>query len=69
METFIVLAYSKSDINGFTHLVAVCDSLFIAKRYADTEAKASRGTVGCVVLTKLMNSPFTEMDKKVYQTK
>ena len=59
METFIVLAYNKSDINKFTHLVAVCDSLFIAKRYAYTEAKASRGTIGCVVLTKLMNSPFT----------
>ena len=69
METFVVLAYDKSDVNKYTHLIAVCDSLFIAKRYADTEAKASRGTMGCVVLTKLMNSPFTEMDRKVYQTK
>lgn len=69
METFVVLAYEKSDINKFTHLVAVCDSLFIAKRYADTEAKSSGGKYGCVVLLKLMNSPFTEMDRNVYQTK
>jgi hypothetical protein len=69
METFVVLAYDKGDVNKFTHLVAVCDSLFIAKRYADTEAKASRGTMGCVVLTKLMNAPFTEMDRNVYKTK
>lgn len=69
METFVVLSYNKSDINTYIGLVAVCDSLFIAKRYADTEAKASRGTIGCVVFTKLMNAPFTEMDRKVYQTR
>lgn len=69
METFVVLSYNKSDINTYIGLVAVCDSLFIAKRYADTEAKASRSTIGCVVFTKLMNAPFTEMDRKVYQTR
>lgn len=69
METFVVLAYDKSDINRYTHLVAVCDSLFIAQRYADTEAKSSAGKIGCVVMRKLMNSPFTEMDRNVYQTK
>ena len=69
METFVVLSYNKNDINTYIGLVAVCDSLFIAKRYADTEAKSSRGKIGCVVLTKLMNSPFTEMDRNVYQTK
>lgn len=69
METFVVLSYNKSDINTYIGLVAVCDSLFIAKRYADTEAKVSRGTIGCVVFTKLMNAPFTEMDRKVYQTR
>ena len=69
METFVVLAYDKSDVNKYTHLIAVCDSLFIAKRYADTATNSFGRKYGCVVFTKLMNSPFTEMDRKVYQTK
>jgi len=50
-------------------LVAVCDSQFIAQRYADNETKARAGKYGCRVYKKIMNAPFTELDTLVYQTK
>ena len=68
METFVVISYEMGDTNRQSQLVAVCDSLFIAQRYADTEAKSSR-TNGCMVYSKLMNSPYTEMDAIVYRIK
>ena len=58
METFVVISYEMGDENRQSQLVAVCDSLFIAQRYADTEVKSNR-TNGCMVYSKLMNSPYT----------
>jgi hypothetical protein len=69
METFVVLAYESGDLNSKCYLVAVCDSQFIAQRYADSEASATRKKFGCRVYRKLMNSPFSELDTLVYQTK
>jgi len=69
METYVVLAYQWSDINNHSYLVAVCDSQFIAQRYADNETKARAGKYGCRVYKKIMNAPFTELDTLVYQTK
>ena len=68
METFVVLSYEMGDENRQSQLVAVCDSLFIAKRYADTEVKSNRAN-GCMIYSKLMNSPYTEMDAIVYRIK
>ena len=69
METFVVLAYEGGDLNGRCYLVAVCDSLFIAQRYADNESAATRRKFGCKVYQKLMNAPISELDTLVYQTK
>jgi len=69
METYVVLAYLSGDINQHSYLVAVCDSQFIAQRYADNETKARAGKYGCKVYKKIMNAPITEVDSLVYQTK
>lgn len=69
METFIILAYEDGDLNGRCYLVAVCDSLFIAQRYADNESASTRKKFGCRVYQKLMNAPITDLDKLVYETK
>tara|TARA_B110000902_G_C13763315_1_gene381429 strand:+ start:291 stop:503 length:213 start_codon:yes stop_codon:yes gene_type:complete len=68
METFVVISYEMGDVNRQSHLVVVCDSLFIAKVYADTEAKSNR-TNGCMIYSKIMNAPYTEMDAIVYRIK
>ena len=68
METFVVISYEMGDENRQSQLVAVCDSLFIAQRYADTEVKSNR-TNGCMIYSKLMNTPYTEMDAIVYRIK
>ena len=49
METFVILAYEGGDLNGRCYLVAVCDSQFIAQRYADNESTATRRKFGCKV--------------------
>jgi hypothetical protein len=69
METFVILAYESGDLNGRCYLVAVCDSQFIAQRYADSEAASTRKKFGCRVYRKLMNAPISELDTLVYQTK
>lgn len=69
METFVVIAYEGGDLNGRCYLVAVCDSQFIAQRYADNESTATRRKFGCKVYQKLMNAPITDLDKLVYETK
>ena len=68
METFVVISYEMGDENRQSQLVAVCDSLFIAQRYADTEVKSNR-TNGCMIYSKLMNTTYTEMDAIVYRIK
>lgn len=69
METFVILAYESGDLNSKCYLVAVCDSQFIAQRYADAEAASTRGKFKCKIYRKLMNAPITELDTLVYQTK
>jgi hypothetical protein len=69
METYVVLAYEKGMGKKYTHLVAVCDSQFIAQKYADNEAKASNGRFGCEVHKRLMNELFAQPNTLVYQTK
>ena len=69
METFVILAYEGGDLNGSCYLVAVCDSQFIAQRYADSEAAATRRKFVCRVYKKLMNAPISDLDTLVYQTK
>ena len=69
METYVVLAYQWGDINQHSYLVAVCDSQFIAQRYADNETAARGGKYGCRVYKKLMNAPISETDVLVYQTR
>jgi len=69
METFVVLAYELGDLNSKCYLVAVCDSQFIAQRYADNEAGSTRGRFRCMVYKKLMNAPISDLDELVYKTK
>jgi hypothetical protein len=69
METYVVIAYLWGNIENHSYLVAVCDSQFIAQRYADNETAARAGKYGCRVYKKLMNAPITENDVIVYQTK
>jgi hypothetical protein len=68
METYVILAYRFGDLNNHCYLVGVCDSQFIAQRYADNETSSRRGEYGCRVYKKLMNAPVTENDVLVYQT-
>lgn len=69
METYVIIAYRWGDTENHSYLVAVCDSLFIAQRYADNETRARGGKYGCRVYKKIMNAPITEEDIMVYQTK
>ena len=69
METYVVIAYRWGDTNQHSYLVAVCDSQFIAQRYADNETTARAGKYGCMVYKKIMNAPFTDNDVMVYKTK
>ena len=69
METYIVIAYRWGNVENHSYLVAVCDSQFIAQRYADNETAARAGKYGCRVYKKIMNAPITENDVIVYQTK
>lgn len=69
METYVVIAYRWGDINQHSYLVAVCDSEFIAKRYADNEAASRAGKYGVWVYKKLMNAPITQNDVVVYKTR
>ena len=69
METFVVIAYEGVDLFSKTYLVAVCDSQFIAQRYADNEASSTSGKYGCRVYRKLMNAPISDLDTLVYQTR
>lgn len=69
METFVIIAYRWGDINNHSYLVAVCDSQFIAQRYADNETASRGGKYGCRVYKKIMNAPITETDILVYKTK
>ena len=69
METYVVIAYRWGNIENHSYLVAVCDSQFIAQRYADNETAARAGKYGCRVYKKLMNAPITENDVIVYKTK
>ena len=69
METFVVLAYESNDLNSKCYLVAVCDSQFIAQRYADNESASTRRKFVCRVYKKLMNAPISDLDALVYQTK
>jgi hypothetical protein len=69
METFVILAYELTELNPKCYLVAVCDSQFIAQRYADSEAASTRGKFVCRVYKKLMNAPISDLDTLVYTTK
>jgi hypothetical protein len=69
METYVVLAYRWGGLDNHCYLVAVCDSQFIAQRYADNETASRGGKYACFVYKKLMNAPFTDTDVIVYQTK
>ena len=69
METYVIIAYRWGDINNHSYLVAVCDSQFIAQRYADNETASRGGKYGCRVYKKIMNAPITEEDILVYKTK
>jgi len=69
MEVFVVIAYRWGNVENHSYLVAVCDSQFIAQRYADNETASRGGKYGCKVYKKIMNAPFTELDTLVYQTK
>jgi hypothetical protein len=69
METYVIIAHRWGDINNHSYLVAVCDSQFIAQRYADNETASRGGKYGCSVYKKIMNAPFTEEDILVYKTK
>ena len=69
METCVVLAYRWGDTENHSYLVAVCDSQFIAQRYADNETASRAGKYACFVYKKLMNAPFTDTDVLVYKTK
>ena len=69
METYVVIAYRWGNVENHSYLVAVCDSQFIAQKYADNEARARAGKYGILVYKKIMNAPITEVDSLVYQTK
>ena len=69
MEVFVIIAYRWGDVNNHSYLVAVCDSQFIAQRYADNETASRGGKYACFVYKKIMNAPFTEEDTLVYKTK
>lgn len=66
MEVYVVLVVHVNK-NVFTpKLSAVCDNLFIAKRYADIAVKT--GAHAAEVHKKVMNAPYTDIDELVYQT-
>ena len=48
MEVYVVIAYRWGDTENHSYLVAVCDSQFIAQRYADNETGARAGKLSLI---------------------
>jgi hypothetical protein len=66
MEVYVVLVIHVNKNVFTTKLSAVCDNLFIAKRYADIAVRT--GAHASEVHKKVMNAPYTDVDELVYQT-
>jgi hypothetical protein len=63
MKVYIVIAFNKQDF----YPVGVCDSLVLAKRYAEREFKERARSHRVYVYEKTMNAPQLLEDKIVFK--
>jgi len=63
MKIYIVIAFNKQDF----YPVGVCDSLVLAKRYAEREFKERARSHRVYVYEKTMNAPQLLEDKIVFK--
>ena len=63
MKIYIVIAFNKADF----YPVGVCDSLVLAKRYAEREFKERARSHRVYVYEKTMNAPQLLEDKIVFK--
>jgi len=63
MKIYIIIAFNKQDF----YPVGVCDSLVLAKRYAEREFKERARSHRVYVYEKTMNAPQLLEDKIVFK--
>lgn len=66
METYVIISYHRTNEKP-AYLVAVCDNLFIAQKYADIEARDMKD-YQIEVHKRVINARFDNPNTVVYRT-